>query len=301
MAYVKHNFQPMDILHASEMNEIDEQVYQNSVQSYAKIVTQAEYDALSEAEKNSNVVYYVSDAPFDSPNVVTLTRAEYDALSTADKMDGRFYYITDDEEVATSLVVQTNQNNPDTVPSSAVLYSQINDILSLVNSESGKISAIAQTYDNFVVDGTTYTNVAAKVGGFRFDSADNSNSISVVKLFSTSSTALWRYVTGVNASGALFVTYKRSGTWSSTGWHLIGAPKEGTASATTDTYGSVKLFNTADYPNRRVLSAYAGNNRRALPFLGWNGASYGVSIFDIITNNPVTNTAVTVTYQYEDV
>lgn len=146
MAYVKHNFQPMDILHASEMNEIDEQVYQNSIQSYAKIVTQAEYDALSEAEKNSNVVYYVSDAPFDSPNVVTLTRAEYDALSEADKMDGRFYYITDDAEVATSLVVQTNQNNPDTVPSSKVVYDETSAIRDALTIKSKTVHITNLTF-----------------------------------------------------------------------------------------------------------------------------------------------------------
>lgn len=93
--------------------------------SEAVVLTQAEYNALPEEVKDSDTIFFISDAPFDSPNVVTLTRAEYDALSTADKMDGRFYYITDDAEVATSLVVQTNQNNPDTVPSSKVVYDEL--------------------------------------------------------------------------------------------------------------------------------------------------------------------------------
>ena len=73
--------------------------------STATIVTQAEYDALSETEKNSDTIYFISDAPFDSPNVVTCTRAEYNAMTDATKMDGRFYYVTDDAEVETSLIV----------------------------------------------------------------------------------------------------------------------------------------------------------------------------------------------------
>lgn len=108
--------------------------------SEAVVLTQAEYNALPEEVKDSDTIFFISDAPFDSPNVVTLTRAEYDALSTADKMDGRFYYVTDDTEVATSLVVQTNQNNPDTVPSSAVLY----------NALSKTSETITQSYGAFV-------------------------------------------------------------------------------------------------------------------------------------------------------
>lgn len=76
--------------------------------------------------------------------------------------------------------------------------------------------------------------------------------------------------------------------------------KTASVSQTTDQYGSVKLFNVSSYPNRKVLTAFAGNNRRALPMYAWNGAAFGVTVFDIITNNVVANTAVTVSYYYVD-
>ena len=90
--------------------------------SEAVVLTQAEYDALPDEVKDSDTIFFISDAPFENSNVVTLTKAQYDALSDATKMDGRFYSVTDEEEVAKSLVVQENVNSPETVPSSAVLY-----------------------------------------------------------------------------------------------------------------------------------------------------------------------------------
>ena len=74
--------------------------------------------------------------------------------------------------------------------------------------------------------------------------------------------------------------------------------KEATAQWTTDNYGSAKLFVISDHPTRRVLNAFADNNMRCLLFLGWNSAAYGVTVFDIATNNIVKQTPVTVTYQY---
>lgn len=110
--------------------------------SEAVVLTQAEYDALSDELKDSDTIFFISDAPFENSNVVTLTRAEYNALSDATKNDGRFYYVTDEEEVAKSLVVQTNVNSADTVPSSAVVYSGLNskvntsDIVNALNDSS---------------------------------------------------------------------------------------------------------------------------------------------------------------------
>ena len=92
------------------------------------MLTQAEYDALPDEVKDSDTIFFISDAPFENSNVVTLTKAQYDALSDATKMDGRFYYVTDEEEVAKSLVVQENVNSTETVPSSAVLYAETNSI-----------------------------------------------------------------------------------------------------------------------------------------------------------------------------
>lgn len=74
--------------------------------------------------------------------------------------------------------------------------------------------------------------------------------------------------------------------------------KEATAQWTTDNYGSAKLFVISDHPTRRVLNAFADNNMRCLLFLGWNGSAYGVTVFDIATNDIVKQTPVTVTYQY---
>lgn len=90
--------------------------------SEAVVLTQAEYNALPDDVKDSDTIFFISDAPFDLPNVVTCTAAEYAAMSDATKLDGRLYYVTDEEEVAKSLVVQTNVNSTETVPSSAVLY-----------------------------------------------------------------------------------------------------------------------------------------------------------------------------------
>lgn len=96
--------------------------------SEAVVLTQAEYDALPDEVKDSDTIFFISDASFENSNVVTLTKAQYDALSDATKMDGRFYYVTDEEEVAKSLVVQENVNSTETVPSSAVLYAESADI-----------------------------------------------------------------------------------------------------------------------------------------------------------------------------
>lgn len=118
--------------------------------SEAVVLTQAEYDALPDEVKDSDTIFFISDAPFENSNVVTLTRAQYDALSDATKMDGRFYYITDEEEVAKSLVVQNNVNSTETVPSSAVVYglksdsdnqiSELND--SLTYKDGGAVFAL---------------------------------------------------------------------------------------------------------------------------------------------------------------
>lgn len=119
------------------------QIKEAGESSKAIVLTQAQYDALSDEEKDSDNVYYISDAPFESSNVVPLTRAQYDALSDATKMDGRFYYITDEAEVAKSLVVQTNVNSTETVPSSAVVYG-------LKSDSDNQISELNDSLANFV-------------------------------------------------------------------------------------------------------------------------------------------------------
>ena len=150
------------------------QIKEAGESSKAIVLTQAQYDALSDEEKDSDNVYYISDAPFESSNVVPLTRAEYDALSDATKMDGRFYYITDEAEVAKSLVVQNNVNSTETVPSSAVVYglksdtdSQISDLNSLWRLESwlhntdalAYLSSLGRNSIRFIGFGNNCTNI----------------------------------------------------------------------------------------------------------------------------------------------
>lgn len=137
MAFVKTHWvdDSEPAITAAQLNRIEDGIAEAGESSKAIVLTQAEYDALSDEEKDSDNVYYISDAPFESSNVVPLTRAEYDALSDATKMDGRFYYITDEAEVAKSLVVQTNVNSTETVPSSAVVYG-LNESLTYKSGDS---------------------------------------------------------------------------------------------------------------------------------------------------------------------
>ena len=119
--------------------------------SEAVVLTQAEYNSLPDEVKDSDTIFFISDAPFDLPNVVTCTSAEYAAMSDATKTDGRLYYVTDEEEVAKSLVVQQNVNSPETVPSSAVLYG-------LATPQSIGIA----------YDATNLSNIGGRTAAFRF-------------------------------------------------------------------------------------------------------------------------------------
>lgn len=130
------------------------QIKEAGESSKAIVLTQAQYDALTEEEKDSDNVYYISDAPFESSNVVPLTRAEYDALTEATKNDGRFYYITDEEEVAKSLVVQTNVNSTETVPSSKVVYdlkadtdADIEELTNFITEQTVLLNETNSTYN----------------------------------------------------------------------------------------------------------------------------------------------------------
>lgn len=134
--------------------------------SEAVVLTQAEYDALPDEVKDSDTIFFISDAPFENSNVVTLTRAEYDALSDATKMDGRFYYITDEAEVAKSLVVQTNVNSTETVPSSAVVYGLKSDTDSQISDLSDSLTdyvyvptfqTVSVSFSNEIYKVVTYT------------------------------------------------------------------------------------------------------------------------------------------------
>lgn len=72
-------------------NDID--TIRDKIKSPTVVITQAEYDALPDEKKNTDIVYYITDAPFDSPNVVDISQEEYNALPDNVKYDGRFYCI----------------------------------------------------------------------------------------------------------------------------------------------------------------------------------------------------------------
>ena len=64
----------------------------SSLNEYVAI-TQAEYDALSQAEKQNGQLYFITDA--DSIPYMELTQTQYDALTYAEKHNGTLYFITD--------------------------------------------------------------------------------------------------------------------------------------------------------------------------------------------------------------
>lgn len=164
MAFVKtywvDNSEPA--ITAAQLNRIEDGIAEAGESSKAIVLTQAEYDALSDAEKDSDNVYYISDAPFDLPNVVTCTSTEYAAMSDATKMDGRLYYVTDEAEVAKSLVVQQNVNSSETVPSSAVVYSITSGLFGVKTYTVDEVVAGTMAQQNLAVSG--YTVIGYRIG-----------------------------------------------------------------------------------------------------------------------------------------
>lgn len=106
--------------------------------------------------------------------------------------------------------------------SAAAASKSLKDALTPMTNSTGHVSIFDGTYASFTLDGTNYSNADVRICGLRYESADGLNVLSIGKMISTSNGNLWKYVEGNNVSGALFVTYKRNGTWSSTGWHVIG-------------------------------------------------------------------------------
>ena len=87
-----------------------------------RVVSQAEYDALSDAEKSSSTFWYIHDAT-DFETIITLSKEQYDALPENEKNNGLYYYVYDDSVVSPTIVVaQSLENNANSVPSSKVLY-----------------------------------------------------------------------------------------------------------------------------------------------------------------------------------
>lgn len=73
-------------------------------------LTQAEYDALSEAEKKNGTVYYITDDD-GVVSVVALTREAYDALGDVTSTDGRIYLITDENMEETAKNIAFDDSN----------------------------------------------------------------------------------------------------------------------------------------------------------------------------------------------
>lgn len=59
-------------------------------------LTSAEYNALTDAQKNNNQTYYIKDLNSDINQPITeISQVAYDALSAANKNNGTIYVITD--------------------------------------------------------------------------------------------------------------------------------------------------------------------------------------------------------------
>lgn len=182
------------------------QIKEAGESSKAIVLTQAQYDALTEEEKDSDNVYYISDAPFESSNVVPLTRAEYDALTEATKNDGRFYYVTDEEEVAKSLVIQENVSRTDTVPSSKVVYDLKADSDSQISDLNGSLPSLVKIKSievDFPANGNSVNVTASPDSGYRFLSWGYAATMGwvahVYPATNTDSATFWTVKTATNA------------------------------------------------------------------------------------------------------
>ena len=115
----------------------------------AKELTQAEYDALSDEEKNNGTVYFITDAEGNSSDGAThieLTQAEYDALSEEKKNNGTVYFITDAEadSIIASNVPLTTLTNSSDINSDAVITYMVKNGMCTVSANtvsSTKMSA----------------------------------------------------------------------------------------------------------------------------------------------------------------
>lgn len=72
------------------------------ITSFAKEITQEEYDALSEEEQNNGTIYFITDGSSGALGgtiTVEISQAGYDALSDEEKLNGKMYLIKDTETV----------------------------------------------------------------------------------------------------------------------------------------------------------------------------------------------------------
>lgn len=71
----------------------------NPVESFLCTITQVEYDALSEEEKNNGTLYFIVDSENDNPMfMATMTQDRYNLLTEEEKNNNTLYLITDAED-----------------------------------------------------------------------------------------------------------------------------------------------------------------------------------------------------------
>lgn len=120
-----------------------------------RVVSQAEYDALSDIEKSSSTVWYVHDAA-DFETIITLSKEQYDDLPDNEKKNGLYYYVYDDSVVSpTTVVAQSLENNANSVPSSKVLYdikTNSDSASRITETASGEIASFDDGANEYPMD-----------------------------------------------------------------------------------------------------------------------------------------------------
>ena len=124
-------------------------------------LTQAQYDALTSAEKNNGNVYYITDGTPSGgggggiPHV-ELTQAEYDALTPAQKENGDVYFITDGDDTAYSGIIGSGE----LATNAKTLVGAVNELASkfaqpLFKTEQKTCMFTGSTYMHFPVPSIT--------------------------------------------------------------------------------------------------------------------------------------------------
>lgn len=134
-------------------------------------ISLADYNALTAAEKNSDIVWYIYDAPQEMANVITLSKAEYNALSQTEKENGLFYYVYDDDSVASTVVSHTYEDNTSSVPDSKLLYDVHEDVETLKTDTSDLSDEVTSVKESLSTLGAEVSNITAiDRGYFNFQS-----------------------------------------------------------------------------------------------------------------------------------
>ncbi len=155
-------------------------------------LTQAEYDALSEEEKNNGTVYYITDDE-GVISVVALTREAYEALGNITSTDGRVYLITDESLEETAKNIAFDDTN--TTIDASTVHDAIENIDSFVNALTTQLNNFNESLS------TKELNISLNI---------DTSSLSSVKINSSTS-----YGKVVNIYGE--VTIETPGVWKKIG------------------------------------------------------------------------------------